>query len=363
MELSQGTGLVKIKVLVVEASERARSLQLRLLALAPEIEVLGTARDGAEALDFLKRLKPDVVTMALHLPRLDGIETTRLIMESCPLPIVIVDGNDPSDIPIGLAAVKAGAVAVVALPSGLSPPDDEAAGQHFLQTIRLMSEVKVVRRRSRTAADAPPASSDPVPVVGPGVADVRIIAIGASAGGPPVLQSILAGLAPELPVPILVVQHIDAAFVPGFASWLGATSNLPVRIAAAGERARPGHVYLPPGDHHLGVSSGGSLDVNQNAPVNGHRPAVSYLFRSVSGIFGAHAVGVLLSGMGADGAIELRTMKDRGAVTIAQDEESSLVFGMPGEAIRLGAASHVLSPEKIVRFITRLTALRVGSGP
>ena len=181
--------------------------------------------------------------------------------------------------------------------------------------------------------------------------DVAIIAIGASTGGPPVIAQILSRLSPGFRAPIIVVQHIAVDFAAGFAEWLAMLSGLPVHLAKGGEFPLPGHVYVAPDDLHLRVGSRGELQVANDAQRNGLRPSVGILFRSVAEHFGRRAIGVLLTGMGRDGAEELKLMADSGAVTIAQDEESCIVFGMPAEAIRLGAARYVLPPQKIAELL------------
>jgi two-component system, chemotaxis family, protein-glutamate methylesterase/glutaminase len=185
-------------------------------------------------------------------------------------------------------------------------------------------------------------------------AELQVIAIGASTGGPLVLQTILAGLPKDLPVPVLIVQHMAPGFVQGFAEWLAQSSGFPVHIPTAGEYPLPGHAYVAPDGVHMGVGTGGRVILSDGDPDNGLRPSVSHLFRCVAQVFGRQAVGVLLTGMGRDGAEELKLMKDGGAVTIAQDKKSSVVHGMPGEAIRLGAATYVLSLEDIAPALTGL---------
>jgi two-component system chemotaxis response regulator CheB len=187
----------------------------------------------------------------------------------------------------------------------------------------------------------------------PGGTRPAVIAIGASTGGPVALQAILAGLPADFPVPLLAVQHISPGFVGGFADWLGGGSALPVHVAKAGDVPRPGHFYLAPDNAHMGLGMDGTIKLDHGAPENSARPAVSHFFRSVTRVHGARAVGVLLSGMGVDGAMELREMRDAGAVTFAQDKESSIVHGMPGAAIALGGATVVLKPDEIAsRLVT-----------
>jgi two-component system chemotaxis response regulator CheB len=204
----------------------------------------------------------------------------------------------------------------------------------------------VVRRwaRTRSAGVSQPAA---VPAPGARPALPRLVGIGASTGGPPVLQNILSALPRDFPAPILIVQHIASGFLPGMVEWLNQTTGQHVHIAAHGAVPLPGHVYIAPDDFHLGVSTGGRLALARDEPENGLRPSVSWLFRSLAENAGGSAVGVMLTGMGRDGAPELKQMRERGAMTIVQDRESSVVHGMPGEAIALGAAVQILPADRI----------------
>ncbi len=338
-----------IKVLVADDSQVTRMLLVRLLNSDPRIQVIGAVNDGQAALDFLDAgdSRPDVVLMDIHMPRLDGFEATRRIMETRPLPIIICTNTAaPQEIAVAFRSMEAGAVACVEKPVALGP-DFELRLRNLLQTVRLMSEVKVVRRwnRSRSASTALAANGPAKSRVGaPGI---RLIGIGASTGGPPVLQTILSGLPKDFPVPLLIVQHISRGFLPGMVDWLSQTTGLRVQIAAHRTVPLPGHAYVAPDDFRLAVDAGGQMMLAREESEGGLRPAVSYLFRSLADTCGASAVGVLLTGMGKDGAMELKRMKDFGAFTIAQDRDSSVVHGMPGEAIKLGAATLILPADKI----------------
>jgi two-component system chemotaxis response regulator CheB len=354
----------KIKVLVADDSQVTRMLLVQLLNSDPGIQVIGVVHDGQAALDFLDAggNRPDVVLMDIHMPRLDGFEATRRIMETRPLPVVICTATaDPQELAVTFRAMEAGAVACVAKPIGLGP-DFEPLLQNLLQTVRLMSEVKVVRRWSRPRAL--PAVSHASGLTNLRVApDIRLIGIGASTGGPPVLQTILSGLPKDFPVPLLIVQHIAPGFLPGMVDWLSQTTGLRVHIAAHGATPLPGHAYVAPDDFHLAADAHGRMMLAREEPESALRPAVSYLFRSLAKTCGATAVGVLLTGMGKDGAAELRLMREQGAFTIAQDRDSSVVHGMPGEAIELGAATQVLPADKIAgALIAQIARRRPAAG-
>jgi two-component system chemotaxis response regulator CheB len=343
-----------ITVLIVEDSPVVRDFLQHILNADLEIQVIGTASDGQAALHAVQRQRPDVITMDIYMPKMNGLEATRLIMETHPTPIVIVSGSvDTDEVTITFRAIQAGALAVVPRPQGIGHPAHEAAAKELVQTVKLMSEVKVVRRwpRLRSERAVPAAPKVDVPSAPP---TIQIVAIGASTGGPPALQAILSGLPKDFPVPVLIVQHMARGFVQGFAAWLTHSCGFPVQVAADGEPLVRGHAYVAPDGFHLRVGLEYRIVLSRDAPENGLRPAVSSLFRSVAHVFGCHAVGVLLTGMGKDGAEELKLMKDQGAVTIAQDKHSAVVHGMPGEAIKLEAATYVLPPERIATMLTRL---------
>lgn len=343
-----------INVLVVEDSRVIRDYLVYIIESDPELRVIGVADSGEAALEQLAKHRPDVVLMDIHLPGIDGYETTRRIMSSDPLPIVVCTASTHfSEMHTVMRALEAGALAALKKPRGLGDPDAEAESATIIRTLKLMSEVKVVRRWNRTPAAAgvaAPAVAMPVPRTVAGH-EAAIVAIGASTGGPPVVLQILSGLSTAFPAPILVVQHIAAGFTAGFAEWLAAATGLPARVAQDGEIPLPGHVYVAPDDLHLHVGLRGELQTSRDEPLNGLRPSVGVLFRSVAERFGRRAVGVLLTGMGRDGAEELKLMADQGALTVAQDEESCVVFGMPGEAIKLGAAGFVFPPHRIAELL------------
>jgi len=343
-----------VRVFVVEDSPVAQEFLVHILNSDPEIEVIGTANNGEEAIAALEHKKPDVITMDIHMPKMNGMDATRRIMETDPVPIVIVSASwDPKEVEKTFFAIEAGALACVSKPAGMGHPDHKASVKELIQTVKLMSEVKVVKRwpRYRQVTSAP-SITPPVAVDIERIpAKVRIVAIGASTGGPTVLQTLLAGLPSDCPVPILIVQHMAQGFTNGFGEWLSKTTGFPVHIAADGENLLPGHAYIAPCEFHMGVVSTNQIALSKDLPENGLRPSVSYLFRSVARVFGQSAVGILLTGMGKDGAEELRLMKEKGAVTIAQNKESSVVYGMPGEAARLDGATYVLSPDKIIATV------------
>jgi len=338
----------KINVFVVEDSPVVQMLMTHLLDNDPQLHVMGTANNGQEAVDFCAGQKPDVILMDVHMPKMDGYEATRRIMETQPVPIVISSATmTNAEVGATFHALEAGAVAFIEKPVGLNTPGFDQMVQKLLQTVKLMAEVKVVKRWARDRR----AVARPVEEVPRRAEAIQVVAIGASTGGPPVIQTILKGLTKDYPVPILVVQHIAAGFLGGMVDWLRQTTPLPVQLAVHGVTALPGNVYLAPDGFHMGLLPGGRILLSKDAPENGLRPAVSFLFRSVANVCGGRAVGVILTGMGRDGADELKLLKDKGAVTIAQDAETSVIHGMPGEAIKLGAALYTLPPEQIAAML------------
>jgi two-component system chemotaxis response regulator CheB len=344
-----------IKVFIVEDSPVVRELLTYILSSDPDIKVIGTAGNGEEAVKAIRDKKPDIVTMDINMPKMDGFEATKIIMETTPTPIVIVSASwDPKEVEKTFRAIEVGALTAVRKPVGVTHPDYESQAKELIRTVKLMSEIKVIRRRSKITLQknipAIPAVNEPAPVI----TDIKVVAIGASTGGPLAIETILSGLPKDFRAPLLIVQHIAQGFVQGFANWLANSCRFPVRIAKQHEFPLPGHAYIAPDDVHMGVDAGGRIVLVKSEPENGLRPSVSYLFRSVAEVFGKNIVGVLLTGMGRDGAYELKMIKDKGAMTIAQDKESSVVHGMPGEAIRLGAAMHVLAPSSIAAMLADL---------
>lgn len=341
-----------LRVLLVEDSPTARQHLVFLLESDPRLCVAGLAGDGEEAVRATARLRPDVVLMDVHMPRVDGYEATRRIMETVPTPVVIVSASfGVDDATAALQALKAGAVAIVVKPPAPGRPGHVDAARRLTEQVKLMAEVKVVRRRR---AVQPAARAERPPAAG---RRIGAIAIGASTGGPQALAQILSLLPADLACPVLIVQHIAPGFVSGLAKVLDQDARLRVKTAEAAEIASPGTVYLAPDRHQMGLSKTGRIVLTQDAAENGFRPSASYLFSSVAQAVGRCALGILLTGMGGDGADGLKRLRDTGGLTIVQNEETSIVFGMPKEAIRLGAAEYVLAPDGIAAMIASLACV------
>lgn len=349
-----------IRVLIAEDSPVIQEFLTYVLSSDPDIQVAGIARNGEEAVNEVRHKKFDVITMDVHMPGIDGYEATRQIMMNNPTPIVIVSSTvQSSEIGSAFKAMEAGALTAINRPPGPTHEDFERASRELIQTVKLMSEVKVVRR-----IPAPGGNNMGKPRQFPSHIkiknEIEVAAIGSSTGGPAVLLRILSALPANLSYPILMVQHISPGFTKGFADWLSDSSRFPVVLARHGDRLIPGKAYVAPDDFHMGVSADKHICLSDHDPECGSRPSVSYLFRTVAEIYGPSAAGIILTGMGRDGVDELKLMKENGAVTIAQDKTSSVIHGMPGEAIKNGAAAFVLPPEGIAAMLAGLNKNRHG---
>lgn len=328
-----------IRVLIAEDSVTARELLGAVLSADPEIEVVGTAADGIEAVELTKTLKPDLVTMDIHMPGIDGFEATKRIMIAAPTPIIIITASlDANDVKVSMEALKVGALALLDKPS-LDDPDFQAACARMVGTVKAMAGVKVVRHFAPRTLPIP---AVPLPAPERLQTRIRLVAIAASTGGPAALARVFADLPAQFPVPIIVVQHITKGFVGGLATWLNSCCPLQIKVAEEGETLRPSHVYIAADDAHLGIDSHLRARLNHGEPIQGFRPSATYTFTSVANVLGPAAVSVILTGMGQDGVKGLQAVRKAGGHIAAQDEASSVVFGMPGACIQQGLADRVL---------------------
>ena len=343
-----------INVLIVDDSLTSREYLKQIIASDPELTVIGEARDGKEALMLAEKKRPHVIVMDILMPGLNGYEATRAIMETCPAPIVINSAlATPGQTEIVFQAMNAGAVAVCQKPSGFGHPDSAGLIEKLLRMIKLMSEVKVVRllypKKKLSRTDFTNIASFKRIE-----SRIDIIAIGASTGGPPVLHTILSNLAKNFSTPMIVVQHIAAGFLEGMIEWLSKETALTLKIPKTGERIQAGHVYFAPEDHHMEITPSRHFMITKMGLNEVVKRPITHLFNSIAKIFGENSVGILLTGMGTDGAQGLKEMNSKGALTLAQSKESSVVFGMPGEAVNLKAATYIFSPAEIATFLNTL---------
>lgn len=338
----------KIRVLIVDDSAVVRELLTYILTSDSQLEVMATASNGEDAIRIIEQNPPDVITMDYQMPRMNGLETTKMIMKTHPIPIIIVSATAVyQESAKVFRVIDSGAVAIVSKPISMNHRDYEATAKELIQTVKLMSEVKVIKRWFKEKVDIQPVL-DRIPK------EFKLIAIGASTGGPIAIKTILSGLPKNFPIPILIVQHIAQGFTEGFVEWLNQSTGFSVEIAKAGTYPKPQHAYVAPYGLQMQLGNDGSIVLQDDRSINGHCPSVARLFSSVAKVLGPAAVGVLLTGMGKDGAEELKVLKDKGALTIVQNKETSVIYGMPGEAVHLNAENLVLGPEAIASVLSHL---------
>ena len=336
-----------IRVLLVDDSAISLELLARMLATTPDIKVVGRAHDGVEALALIEQVRPDVICTDLHMPHMDGLALTQALMSRHPLPILVVSVSVQDDQKHNIFAIlEAGALDILAKPRGGIDGNFGVVANDLITKIRILAGVKIIgRRKANEKLVSKPAASALALNGTPGVA--RMIGIGASTGGPQAFDAILRQLPADFAVPLVCVQHIAQGFMAGLVDWLAGNCKIRVCTAQEGKTPQAGSAYFPPDDRHIEVDASGRFRCSRAMAVSGHRPSVDIAFGSLARCYGAAAVGVLLTGMGKDGAQGLLDIRRAGGLTLVQDEESSVVFGMPGSAIELGAARHVLPLEQV----------------
>ncbi|EPX59455.1 Chemotaxis response regulator protein-glutamate methylesterase CheB [Cystobacter fuscus DSM 2262] len=344
----------RLRVLIVDDSLTIRRRLAELFTADGTFEVVGEALDGQQAFEHCHRLRPDVVTMDLMMPKLDGLRSTELIMAHCPTPIVVLSAAESrTEGQRTMDALAAGAVDAVDKPSGVP---DAKWSRTFLERVRMAARVRVithVRARFQREPVRPPPVVPAVPTLAQAP---RLLVVGASTGGPAAVSFLLGALPPGFPLPMLLVLHTTEQFDTAMVEWLEARSGLQVRKAVDGEALPlPGRlcVRMAPGNRHM-VVRGGRLWLEDGPERHSCRPSVDTLFESVARELGASAIGCLLTGMGRDGAEGLGAMRRAGATTVVEDESTCVVFGMPREAIRLGAAQHVVGLTALPLLLTAL---------
>ncbi len=336
-----------IKVLVVDDSAIVRKIFTEELSKEKDIEVIGTAPDPFVARDKILQLKPDVLTLDIEMPRMDGITFLKKLMKHYPLPVIIVSSLTPKGSALALEAMDSGAVEVIAKPGGSYSVGE--MGAQLAEKIRAAAKARPLRRDERSG----PAVAATLSTRALAETTNKIVAIGASTGGTEALREVLVQMPPNSPG-IVIVQHMPANFTRAFADRLNGLCKIRVKEAQDNDSAVPGTALIAPGNFHMLLKRSGAryyVQVKTGPMVHHQRPAVDVLFKSTAQYAGANAVGVILTGMGSDGAAGIKEMKDAGAKTIAQDEATSVVFGMPKEAIRTGAVDKVAPLPRVAQAI------------
>lgn len=348
-----------IKVLIVEDSRTVSQYLEYIINNDPEIEVIGNVANGQLAVDFVKKNRPDIITMDVDMPIMNGLEATRIIMSTTAVPIIVVTASrNAHKMQISIEALAVGALTVIQKPIGIGHPDEHERTRNLLSMIKTYSQVKVITRKYRpTKKETESKSIEPIArnVIPPvsTLHKIKIVAVGISSGGPEVLAKIFAKITGKFPYPILVVQHITPGFLVGMITWFNRLSKIPVRIASDKELILPGNIYFAPDNFQMEVTFN---RIKLRKCIEGVRicPSVRCLFNSLCIHHGKETFAMILTGMGRDGAKELKTLRDAGALTIAQDKESSLVHGMPGEAIKLNGAAYILDPDQIADVLLEI---------
>ncbi|MAE18195.1 chemotaxis response regulator protein-glutamate methylesterase [Candidatus Poribacteria bacterium] len=339
---------MSIRILVVDDSQLARKFISEFLSIDPELEIIGTAQNGQEAIELTKRLKPDLITMDISMPVMDGLLATEHIMAYQPTPILVMSNLLKSELHLSFQAISTGAVEAVEKPD-FSEGISSKTTEKLIRTVKLVSNVKVIthlsgklKRHTSSAALDKPKTRD---------SECNLVAIGASTGGPKVLAQILSQLPKNFSSGIVIVQHISTGFTSGLVDWLNRECPLEVKEAKSGEQIKPGLVFVAPCENHMLVTNNGRIRLNKGLPVSGNRPSVSILMSSIAKVYGKSCMGVILTGMGEDGATGMLDIKQAGGATVAQDENSSAIFGMPKAAIDAGAVDKILNADEIGQLL------------
>jgi two-component system chemotaxis response regulator CheB len=341
--------MTPIRVLIVEDSAVAREFLRRIISADPRLEVAGMASNAEDALAMIHRVAPDVISLDIRLPGMNGFEATRRIMSERPTPIVVVSaaGAESEEMNLTMEALKAGAVAVVEKPLAPTHEDYAAIAGRLCTQLAIMSQVRLVRQRA-----IPEPSPRPARACHAG--GYRVLGVAASTGGPNAILQLLNGLGRDFPLPVVAVQHMTPNFVEGFGAWLASASPFAVEIVTGRTALLPGRLYLAPPERHIAADAYWTW-IEDSPPVCNHRPSAHVLFSSMARNLRDSGLGVLLSGMGEDGAEGLLEMKRAGAYTIAEHESTAVVYGMPAAAVRRGAVCEALPLQSIAPRILELT--------
>lgn len=342
----------KTRILLVDDSQIAIETLSRLISSTPDLEVAGKFKDGGEALNSINLINPDICSLDFYMPKMDGLELTSKIMEIHPVPILIVSSKlDMKNSQAIFPLLEAGALDCIEKPQTQDPTQPSAMS--YLEKLRILSKVMVLRKRSFKAATALPTAP---PIIRAG--GYAAIVIGSSTGGPTALLTILRKLPKNFPLPIVCVQHISKGFLKGLVEWLDSQCQLNIKIGNEGEMILPGHVYFPQEDTHLELGINNEINIKYTPPVNGHRPSIDVTMSSFAKRFGKQAVGVILTGMGLDGAAGILQINKEGGATVAQSEQTCVVFGMPKVAIEKGGVDNILDIDKISDYLQKLVSVQ-----
>ena len=348
-----------IRVLIVEDSAIFQTVLKNIFRTSPDIEVVGTGSDGIEGLALIPQLNPDVICTDFHMPRMDGLEFTKRVMVEYPRPILVISISVQTEQRHRIfELLEAGAVDIFPKPRSSSNQDAQIHQLRLINKIKILAGVKVFRKvapqpspKSKSLPNTSQQASSNSYSDSKSISGIKIVAIGTSTGGPQALQAIFAHLPANFSVPIVCVQHISQGFLDGLIQWLAFSCALPIEIARSGITPQAGTIYFPPEQNHLKFNTQGQFVCTDSPPIGGHRPAVDVTFKSVAQVYGRQAIAVLLTGMGKDGAAGMQMIHQAGGLTIAQDQETSVIFGMPKEAIELGGVKYILPLSEITPFL------------
>lgn len=366
----------RIRVLVVDDSAFMRKVMLGLIAGDPQMEVIGEARDGREAVTLAKSLRPDVISMDLNMPHLDGLGATEIIMSQNPRPILIVSSESKQGAESTLRALELGAIDFVTKPTGGIDLNMNAVQAELMRKLKMAAKVRVVRTATRSKRAGSFAGERPLE--GPGLCPASqslhisagqsrsasrfpIVVLAASTGGPATLMRLVPGFRKDMPAALLLALHMPANFTAPFADQLTENTSLRVKSAESGEECRPGTLYVCPGSHHMRLDQNGRIELLDGLRISGYRPCADITMEAAASYAGPMSIGVVFTGMGNDASRGVRAIKAAGGYVIAQDEASSVIFGMPSEAIKTGAVDEVLGIDTIASAIQKRVSYLLGA--
>jgi two-component system chemotaxis response regulator CheB len=356
----------KFRVLIVDDSAFMRKVLETILNADDQLQVAGHAKDGREAIALAESLKPDVITMDINMPHVDGLQATAQIMTTNPRPIVIVSSESKDGAASTLKALELGAIEFVAKPSSGIDLDMQSVKEDLLRKVRMAAKVRVVRTASRVATTVQKSNGEATPKMAPAPVATRpaassgpdqrfpVVVLAASTGGPATVMRLAPGFTRDFPAAVILVQHMPAAFTTQYATQLAEFTGIRVKEAESNESLQPGTLYICPGGHHLRVTASGRIQLDgTSGRINGYLPNMDVTMESVAAFAGAMSIGAILTGMGNDGAIGAKAIKTAGGLVLAQDEATCVIFGMPAEAVKAGAVDEVLGIDDIYPAIEK----------